>query len=69
MRKKTNIPPELRVDAIKLKQHCQARSEEKLKGLPPEERRRKIREFVEAGPFGELWKRLRETETHSSAGG
>ncbi len=69
MRKKTNIPPELRVDAIKLKQHCQAKSEEKLAGLSPEERRRKIRELVEAGPFGELWKRLPEAKAHSSAGG
>ena len=63
------IPPELQVDALKLKDELQAKLDEKLKGLSPEERRRKIREMVENGPFGELWKRLREAKAHSSAGG
>ena len=38
-------------------------------GLSPEERRRKVREMVENGPFGELWKRRREARTRSSASG
>jgi len=63
------IPPELRVDAIKLKEECQRKMEEKLRGLTPDERIRKIREMVENGPFGELWKRRREAKAPSSAGG
>lgn len=63
------IAPELQVDALKLKDELQAKLDEKLKGLSPEEEIRKIRELVEAGPFGELWKRLREAKTRSSASG
>ena len=68
MRRRTKIPPELRVDAIELKDHCQAKLEEKLKGLPPEERLRKIRELAETGPLGEWWKSLRKVKTRSPAG-
>ncbi len=63
------IPPELQVDALKLKEELQAKLNEKLKGLSPEEEIRKIRELVENGPFGDLWKRLREARTRSAAGG
>ena len=59
------IPPEQRLDAIKFKEEMQAKLEEKLAGLSPEERVRKIRELVEDGPFGDLWKKLHETKTVS----
>ncbi len=53
------IPPEQRIDALKMKDHCQAKVREELEGLTPEEQTRKIRELVENGPFGDLWRRLR----------
>ncbi len=62
------IPPELQVDALKLKDELQAKLDEKLQGLSPEEEIRKLRELVENGPFGDLWKRLREAKTPSSVG-
>ena len=62
-----NIPPEQRLDAIKFKEEMQAKLEEKLAGLSPEDRRRKIREMVETGPFAELWQRLPEAKVHSAA--
>ena len=52
------IPPELRVDALKLKDECQARVREELAGLEGEERDRKVRELLESGPLGEWWKSL-----------
>ncbi len=63
------IPPEQRIDALKMKEECQATVREELAGLSGEERERKAREMVEKGPFGELWKRRRQAKTHSSAGG
>ncbi len=53
------IPPELRLDALKVKDECQARIREELAGLSPEERKRKEREMLEKGPMGDLWRRLR----------
>jgi hypothetical protein len=52
------VPPELRVDALKLKDELQAKLDEKLRGLPPEEELRKMREIVEEGPLGDFWRRL-----------
>ncbi len=63
------IPPEQRLDALKLKDECQAKVREKLAGLGPEERKRKAREMLEKGPMGDLWRRLRRAKTQSSAGG
>lgn len=54
-----SIPRELQVDALELKDELQAKLAEKLKGLSPEEEILKLRELVENGPFGELWKKLR----------
>ena len=56
------IPPELRVDALEMKDYCQAKVEEELAGLSPEERIRRIRELVENGPLGEWWKKLRSRD-------
>lgn len=63
------IPPELRVDALKLKDECQARVREELAGLEGEERDRKVRELLESGPLGEWWKSLPRAKTSASAGG
>ena len=63
------IPPELQVDALKLKDYCQAKVREELAGLEGEERDRKIRELLESGPLGEWWKSLPKAKTRSSAGG
>ncbi len=60
------IPPELRVDALKLKDYCQAKLEEKLAGLSPEDRIRRIRELAETGPLGEWWKSLPRAKTPST---
>ncbi len=60
------IPPELRVDALKLKDELQARLDEKLQGLLPEEEIRKIRELAETGPLGEWWKSLPRARTPST---
>jgi hypothetical protein len=68
-RGKMKILPEQRPDALKLKEELQAKLNEKLKGLSPEEEIRKIRELVEKGPFGDLWKRLHDAKVPSSAGG
>jgi hypothetical protein len=64
----TTIPPELRVDAIKFKEEMQAKLEERLKGLPPEEELREMRQIVEEGPLGDFWRRLQQAKTPSPAG-
>ena len=66
MRKKANIPPELRVDAIQLKDYCQAKVREELAGLTGEERDRKIKELVENGPLGDWWKSLPRAKAPSA---
>ena len=66
MRKRTSIPPEQRLDAIKFKEEMQAKLEEKLAGLSPEDRTRKIRELAETGPLGEWWKSLPRAKTPST---
>lgn len=63
------IPPELRVDALKMKDYCQAKVEKELAGLSPEERIRKIRDLVDNGPFGEWWKKLRSRDAREASGG
>ena len=45
-------------DAIRFKDEMQARVREELAGLTGEERRRKMREMLEAGPLGEWWKKM-----------
>jgi hypothetical protein len=63
------IPPHQKVDAINLKDECQAKVREELAGLEGEERDRKIRELLESGPLGEWWKSLPKAKTPSAAGG
>ncbi len=65
----TRIPPHQKVDALKLKDECQARVREELAGLEGEERDRKTRELLESGPLGEWWKSLPRAKTPSAAGG
>ena len=62
------IPPEQKIDALKMKRECQAKVREELAGLSGEERIRKMRELLEAGPLGEWWKSLPKAKTCSSAG-
>ena len=45
-------------DAVAFKDEMQRLSEERLAGVPPEERLQRIREAVESGPLGEWWKGL-----------
>ena len=45
-------------DAVAFKDEMQRLSEERLAGVPPEERLRRIREAAESGPLGEWWKGL-----------
>lgn len=63
------IPPEQKIDALKMKEECQAKVREELAGLSGEERIRKMRELLETGPLGGWWKSLPKAKTHSSAGG
>ncbi len=42
-------------DAVAFKDEMQRLAEERLAGVPPEERLLRIREAVESGPFGEWW--------------
>jgi hypothetical protein len=57
------------VDALELKDECQARVREELAGLEGEERDRRVRELLESGPLGEWWKSLHKAKTPSAAGG
>ncbi len=45
-------------DAVAFKDEMQRLSEERLAGVPREERLRRIREAAESGPLGEWWKGL-----------
>ena len=45
-------------DALKFKDEMQTRVREELAGLTGEERHRKMREMLEAGPLGEWWKKM-----------
>ena len=61
------IPPEQKIDALKMKEECQAKVREELAGLSGEERIRKMRELLDASPLGEWWKSLPRAKVPSAA--
>ena len=48
--------------ALKFKDEAQARVQEELEGLSPEERIRKINDDIEHGPFADWWRRVKDAK-------